>query len=169
MNSVHEPGSRTMSKNLTQEKYQVKSGQKQVECTECTALGQPARPCRALPRACRAPAPPLRPALTRPAACSARPRAPRMLACTIRALPTRPTPAQPAPSAVSWPGWPCRSLVSRHSPAAHCPCCHNTTFVLQYKFSQPAFLSQYNTVLQYNSTLISAILALLKPPYCNTI
>ena len=75
MNSVHEPGSRTMSKNLTQEKYQVKSGQKQVECTKCTALGQPARPCRALPCACRASAPPLRPALTRPAACSARPRA----------------------------------------------------------------------------------------------
>ena len=47
MNSVHEPGSRTMSKNLTQEKYRVKSGQKQAECTECTTLGQPARPGRA--------------------------------------------------------------------------------------------------------------------------
>ena len=68
MNSVHELGSRTMSKNLTQEKYRVKPGQKQVECTECTAFGQPARPgpapspgrtplpraWRALPRACRA-------------------------------------------------------------------------------------------------------------------
>ena len=32
MNSVHEPDSRTMSKNLTQEKYRVKSGQKQAEC-----------------------------------------------------------------------------------------------------------------------------------------
>ena len=41
MNSVHEPDSRTMSKNLTQEKYRVKSGQKQAECTECTDLGQP--------------------------------------------------------------------------------------------------------------------------------
>ena len=38
MNSVHEPGSRTMSKNLTPEKYRVKPGQKQAECTKCTAL-----------------------------------------------------------------------------------------------------------------------------------
>ena len=64
MNNVHEPGSRIMSENLTQEKYRVKPGQKQAECTECTAFGQPACPGReqaaqpALPRALRPPSSP---------------------------------------------------------------------------------------------------------------
>ena len=56
MNSVHESSSRTMSKNLTPEKYLVKPGQKQAECTKCTTLAKPRaqRPCRApqRPSAC---------------------------------------------------------------------------------------------------------------------
>ena len=98
MNSVHEPGSRTMSKKFDSGKYRVEPGQKQAECTECTAQSQPARPARPAPacrpprafappaarparaqRDCRrllsTPARPLRSAPARLAACSARPRA----------------------------------------------------------------------------------------------
>ena len=115
MNSVHESGSRTMSKNLTQEKYRVKSSQKQAECTECPALGQPARPL-----APRAPA---------PAAC-----APRALQ-----LPTRPAPrALPAAAPVCAP---CAVRLLRPPerllrPPARllrpvCPAhCHNTKFCI---------------------------------------
>ena len=74
MNSVHEPGSRTMSKNLTSEKYRVKPGQKQAACTECTASWpsstpgsvRPARPSLPVARATRAPASPEPRAPTRP-------------------------------------------------------------------------------------------------------
>ena len=39
--------------------------------------------------------------------------------------------------------------MSRHSPTAHCPCCHNTIFVLRYNSSQPAFPScNIITILQ---------------------
>ena len=79
MNSVHEPGSRTMSKNLTPKKYRVKLGQKQAKCTKCTALASPR-----LPRSRCAPRPPrarllrsTRPCPARLAACRARQRAPR--------------------------------------------------------------------------------------------
>ena len=50
-----------MSKNLTQEKYRVESGQKQIKCTECTALAspraprEPCAPSRARPKPCRGP------------------------------------------------------------------------------------------------------------------
>ena len=97
MNSVHEPGSRTMSKNLTPEKYRVKPGQKQAECTKCTALANPrtqaARPAPR-PRAPRTPAVvrslcpvPARPcpARQRPATCRARSRSPRSPSAQLRA------------------------------------------------------------------------------------
>ena len=73
MNRVHE---QCPKKNFDSGKYRVEPGQKQAECTECTAQGQPARPapsqpCPArsararacLPRAPRAPA-------ARPGACA---------------------------------------------------------------------------------------------------
>ena len=44
MNSVHESGSRTISKNLTPEKYRVKPGQKQAARAEL--LARPVRPRR---------------------------------------------------------------------------------------------------------------------------
>ena len=89
MNSVHEPGSRTMFKNFDSGKYRVEPGQKQAECTKCIAQGQaarpaPSQPCPALSaraRAChralpRAPiqSPPA--AGAKPACVSARVRAP---------------------------------------------------------------------------------------------
>ena len=104
MNSVHEPGSRTMSKKFDSGKYRVEPGQKQAECTECTAQGQLTRPGRApraqaarlapRPRACR----PASPAPRARACCSALPRA--ALACRTRCERLRPSAcAPPAPRA----------------------------------------------------------------------
>ena len=111
MNSVHEPGSRTMSKNLTQKKYRVKSGQKQAECTECTALGQPAR----LPSPRRAPAAPL----------PRSPRAPCAPAHCLRVVPARLAPTAPLPRAPRAPA-PClrtqRPHASTHVLRAPTPC-----------------------------------------------
>ena len=105
MNSVHEPGSRTMSKNLTQEKYRVEPGQKQAECTECTAQSQPARPGRA-PRTCSPHA--LRPARLLPAARC--PRALRATAARQRPAHVRAVPASPSA---------CCALVATPSLAPH--------------------------------------------------
>ena len=88
MNSVHEPGSRTMSKILTQEKYRVNPSRKQAKCTEYTALASPsAQTARPAPRP-RAPRAPRAPAAARPLLPHAR--SPRAFA---RLLPTRPCPA----------------------------------------------------------------------------
>ena len=90
MNSVHEPGSRTMSKNLTQEKYRVEPGQKIGRVHQVHSPGQPARPghspssqaarptrhCRAC---CRTPRAPSSAPLPR-----AQPRAPRVRPCSTR-------------------------------------------------------------------------------------
>ena len=105
MNSVHEPGSRTMSKNLTQEKYRVKSGKKQAEYTECTTLSQAAHPALR-PRAPRAPA---ARAYRAAAACPARP------AWGLLRLPRAPaTPAACSPPRRA------RACCAPNSPAA-CP------------------------------------------------
>ena len=126
MNSVHEPGSRTMSKNLTQEQYCVKPGKKQAECTKCTALASPRAqvehpapvprairpPLRLLPRAFRVPAaaPAPRtphlptPAVPLPRACRTRARAPTSCIPRARPLRARSPAASPAP---------CRGLVGR--------------------------------------------------------
>ena len=139
MNSFHELGSRTMSKNLTQEKYRVKPSQKQAECT---AQSQPARPapaCRApcahpapapllphTPRACRCllrtPARPLRPTPSRPVSCSARPcsrtrsparsaRALRTQLCVQRLPSLRPAPCRPVPCTPCQTSRPCHDTI----------------------------------------------------------
>ena len=84
MNSVHEPGSRTMSKKFDSGKYRVEPGQKQAECTECIAQGQPAHPGRAQ-----------RPGHV-PAAQSA---LPRTLRARPRLLPRAPRASLPCPRA----------------------------------------------------------------------
>ena len=107
MNSVHEPGSRTMSKKFDSGKYRVEPSQKQVECTECTAQGQPARPGRARPAL---PARPLHPAPARlQRACACLPRAP-CLSCA--------TPATPSPAPYARPAQrPCACLLAQQAPA----------------------------------------------------
>ena len=145
MNSVHEPGSRTMSKNFDSGKYQVEPGQKQAECTECTAQGQPARPGRepsahpALPRALRArPRLSLRPVARAPraypsSACRARhaclcPRAcqrPRSCrppatrapapTCALSRAPTHAQPSAPAPACA--PSTPACARPARPTPS----------------------------------------------------
>ena len=158
MNSVHEPGSRTMSKNLTQEKYRVELGQKQVKCTKCTALASPRaqrlgcepratlpRPPRACCRLLCAPASPLLPAPVHPC----RPPAARSLAARLPYvhLPRAPlapaayTPS-PAPSLL-----PC--VVSRHN----CLSC-DTGSPVSYSCT-----SQYTQV--YCNTVPSCLLLLL--------
>ena len=82
---------------LTQENYRVEPGQKQAECTECTAQGQPARPARASAAPCRAPTTPCR---EPPAPCHSRLppsclRAPRALPCCSARLRAQ-LPAAPA-------------------------------------------------------------------------
>ena len=115
MNSVHEPGSRTMSKNRLRnntESNQIKN----------RPSAPSAQPVASRPRAYH----PLRPSRT-----------PRASAPPSRALRAPREPCAPtAPSAVSWP------CVATQS-AAHCSSCHNTNlffFVLRYKFfpSQPS-------------------------------
>ena len=133
MNSVHEPGSRTMFKNFDSGKYRVKPGKKQAECTECTAQGQAARPAPSQPcparsaraRACRArparlpsvrlpcaPRPPVRPAM------SARlPRAPYCLRAPAACAPQRP-PA-PSPARPRTPAWALRARLAPARPASY--------------------------------------------------
>ena len=91
MNTVHEPGSRTMSKNLTPEKYRVKPGQKQVACTECTTSWPSSTPSRAGPACLSLPA---AQAPRAPACLSRGPRAPVLKCPSVCAC----LPAAPAPS-----------------------------------------------------------------------
>ena len=132
MNSVHEPGSRTMSKNLTQEKYRVEQGQKQVGRTECTAKSQPACPgrarpapaCRARPArlrpACRAPLPRMMP----PAPHARVPAAPRARGLSFLAAPARAPSA--CPTCAQSPA-PCRLVPCTPSQTSHLS--HDTNFV----------------------------------------
>ena len=155
MNSVHEPGSRTMSKNLTQEKYRVKPGKKQAECTECTArwpsntpgrapLPRRAHPCRAV----RAPAAPCAPLPRRARPCrAARPPASRAPSASVPARPTPRAPQRLAPTPVScacrapWApsapqrllpahllavSWPCNVLYRNTAPALGLLLSHDT-------------------------------------------
>ena len=148
MNSVHEPGSRTMSKNPTQEKYRVKSGQKQAECTECTALGQAvcplgsARPCAPCARA--------------PAARLLLPARP----AGARAVPARPACVPCAPSVPSCLATIQYFVLQPNSSQTSC----NTPSVLQYKIlpSLPP-LPQY-ALLYCDTTSLH-----LASPSCNTI
>ena len=118
MNSVHELGSRTMSKKFDSGKYRVEPGQKQAECTECTTQGQPAR-CRACwaprPRACRAPVPTCR---ARPCRAPYLPRVPAARhACRTPCLLCA-TPATPSPAPHARPTQrPCACLRAQHTPA----------------------------------------------------
>ena len=110
MNSIHEPASRTMSKNLTQEKYRVEPGQKQAEHTKCTAL--------ASPRAQAAPRPPSQPCPARSTRAHGYCRSPaaRALACFARApAPRVPAYRAPVPPACRAPA--CRVPLLRACPA----------------------------------------------------
>ena len=84
-------------------------------------------------------------------------------------LPRSPAPARPA---VSWPGWPCRGPVSRHNPVAHCPCCHNTIFVLLYNLpaAKPLYCntvcSCYNTMVYRNTKFSSPAFSCLQYNNC---
>ena len=145
MNSVHEPGSRTMSKKFDSGKYRVEPGQKQAECTEYTAQDQPARPGRApaaqpaLPRAPRAPAacaPAARAhAAQAPAAPTCAPRAPRACSSPARLQRAHSPSAQRLlrPAATCAPhARPARAQpLAQHLPSAHASC-HNTAGVLRY-------------------------------------
>ena len=149
MNSVHEPGSRTMSKNLTQEKYRVEPGQKQTECTQCTALAspraQPALPTPS-PRPPRAPAAPLA-RLLPPA-----PRAPRTPVCALRARPSRPAGAQ--------------RLLSSPAPHASVACCSGCIAIQHC----PCPLPSHNTVncIAIHPSLLPTFLLQDSRLYCNT-
>ena len=117
------------------------------------------------------PRPALRLPRAPPAACPtclspARPAARAPAASCARAPAARPPRAPAEPSAVSWPGWPCRGPVLLHSLATHCPNCHNTIFVLRYKFF-PCQPSCHNTkhciAIQFHAV------SLLQYKSCNTI
>ena len=145
MNSVH---------LVTQEKKRVKTDRKWVECTECTAQGQPARPAPLL-RTPRAPLPAVpAPAARAPSTLPAR-RAPLLHAqrpaCALRALPARPASAQ--------------RPVHCHNTILYCDivwppaaCCNTIHCIATQLSSSPSSL------LQYNPAFISAI----QPLYCNT-
>ena len=168
MNSVHKLGSRIMSKNLTQEKYRVELGQKQAECTECTAQSQPQHPSRA-PSACLLRAPCAFRLRVRP-----HPRARSHPHTRSRAR----TPAAPAPTPQRLPAHPARPAErlppcapqrprlrapwSYRGLAGHCIAIQSS---LAYRFKL-----QYNVV--YCNTLLPASSPLLlqyKPTGCNTI
>ena len=117
MNSVHEPGSQTMSKNLTPEKYQVKPGKKQAECTECTVCYPSNTPDRApLPRSYALVAPRPCPTHPPPPCASARARAPS--ACVSRARLRR------ARARLRPPARPCRAACPALRASAYAPLLH---------------------------------------------
>ena len=169
MNSVHEPGSRTMSKNLTQEKYRVKTSQKQAKCTECTALGQPARQSCAPNALSRA----QRPAARAPRSAAARlrlrlpsvrlsgaprqPASPPVLArllAPVSVPPCAPQHARPARTSTLALRAPARAPArptggpARPSPRAHA--CARPSARPSTPAQRLAFLSQYNFVLRHN-------------------
>ena len=190
MNSVHEPGSRTMSKNLTQEKYQVEPGQKQAECTECTVQSQPTRPGHArpvpsacLPRAQRGPltcAPPAArlppPALhsgaptaphaRAPSSLQRPPARPRTNSCALRARPAaRPAPAQRLPSCPVL-GHNTPRCIATQFLLAHCPSqvTIQNCIVTQFLSKLTSFTAIQFYVLQYN---FSNPLPAIQYFYCN--
>ena len=153
MNSVH---------LVTQEKYRVEPGQKQAECTECTAQSQPAGPgrapracCRAQPRALRFRPPTLR-----------APRAPAPAACAQR-LPARLPAARPACTPALCP----RAPAPAARPARALACCHACCIATQAK---PPHNTSWPTVLQYTPAPSRPVLqytlltAHLRPLCCNT-
>ena len=177
MNSVHELDSRTMSKNLTHEKYRVKLGQKQAECTECTALGQPARPAPR-PRAPRlrpapVPRPPRAPPTARPAPAPFLSRAP-LLQC-LRPL-ARPCRAAPNPRPGRLAACPARPASPACAPSASTPSAqrlHAQLPSLCCIVTQAYLGSQYslycNTNLQPTKLFCNTVSSKASHLYCNTI
>ena len=116
MNSVHEPGSRTMSKNRLRNSTESNRAKNRLSAPNAQPTGLAARPgrapCRA-PRALRLPVAPLPPAarVPGPSAClpaphaqprSARPSAPRAPTCAPRAyLPSARSPRAPVSLALA--------------------------------------------------------------------
>ena len=171
MNNVHEPGSRTMSKNLTQEKYRVKPGRKQAKCTECIALAslhaQVARPALRshAPRVPRAPLPrPLRPcsACLHARPTRARPRAPRAPHARPPGRPPARPPALPTRARPNAPRAPAR--------ARACACCapHLRPAPNTQPNAQPA-VSRHGCLPCSLSHNYIAIQLPSNPAYCNTI
>ena len=149
MNSVHEPGSRTMSKKFDSGKYRVKTDRKWAKCTECTAPSQPAPShacacCRALP--C-----PTRPARL-PPSCALRA---RVLLPPERPTRLRPRAQRPAACA------PCLRIAPSRAPSACLRAQH-----AQPRAQLPSPLSQYNFVLRYS--LASCSLLQYNTLYCNS-
>ena len=135
MNSVHEPGSRTMSKNLTQEKYRVKPGKTQAECTECTARWPSNTPGRApllrRARPCRAARPPASRAPSASLPARSTPRAPQRLAptpvsCACRAPWAPSAPQRLLPAHLLAVSWPCNVLYRNTAPALGLLLSHDT-------------------------------------------
>ena len=149
MNSVHEPGSRTMSKNRLRNSTESNRAKNRLSAQPWPARARPACAC------CRAPAAPARactPAL--PATCRAHPRVP---ACC--ALPS------------------CLALLSqynfvlRYNFVSCSPSSHNTVH-LYCNTNNPLLYNTTPPSLQYKLVYCNTIFffpALLKPPYCNTI
>ena len=183
MNSVHEPGSRTMSKNRlrnstesnrVENRPSAQSAQP-VASPRAQLPGQaPAAPCRAcapLPRSPRGPHAPLPPA----------PPAPRAYAPSACPAPARPAPsvrlrpperpARPAPQrARLLPSpTPCRNTAACLTTQAALSLAtvpHNTIFVLRYKL--PAAKPPTIQILQYNPCPVCLFLQYNKL-YCNTV
>ena len=145
MNRVHNQ----CSKNLTQEKYRVEPGQKQVKCTECTALASPRAQAGSpapMPRMLRAPsrafaAPPARllplaPRARAPAAPRARAPVLPSYRSPVCCVPAQRPPATRAPRACCL-----RARACTPSPAP-ARCVAATVAVLQY--STALSQSQYN-------------------------
>ena len=138
MNSVHEPGSRTMSKNLTQEKYRVEQGQKQAKCTKCTALASPCAQAARLPRPCCALAA-AAPLLRASAALRVPLRAPALRLRLLSALRAQ---CASAPTTCAPPGHivACLGTVLQYSPALPLLHSRNTLrcIAIQFQPSQPS-------------------------------
>ena len=180
MNSVHEPGSRTMSKNRLRNNTESKwienrpsAPSAQPKASPGAQAARPARPCRAC---CRAPRAPREPRALLPPACRARvhcaphaaaaclPRARplRSARCRVRLPHALPNAHACAPAcACCAPVPPASALATRPTPPVRapsaCSCSHNTILYCDTLWP-PAAILQYNAhcktlnfFLQYNT------------------
>ena len=176
MNSVHEPSSRTMSKYFDSGKYRVEPGQKQAECTKCTALASPGAQA-ARPAPCRAAATRLRPAAARP------PRTPTQSPPAARAKlalraparsPCAPQHARLRPSAPARACCLAQRLVVTQLPVLRHrqPCLLPLFLTIEFLYCDqiwpPAVKSHAIQILQYNSLRLQYNPASLAASYGNT-